>query len=403
MKKIIILLILIIIISITIFVVWKNMFEEKPLSVTNFEECISLGYPVMESYPRQCRAPNGTFTEDIGNILEKEDLIQISQPRPNDLVISPLVIKGEARGYWFFEASFPIKILDENDNIIGQAIAQAQSEWMTENFVPFEAILTFSVPKDQKGTLILKKDNPSGLPEHDDELRIPINLKAGEKLTDFSETGNITKDNPGMKQGIWYLVYEKPGEPALNAELKFNEDSLCQTGSISQLCQETTIETGDRAEVTGWKINGAVIIKNMVIQKTSQQLRNVKLYYYNPDLDKDETGNILCGRNGLVSVEREIPITKTPIQDAIKLLILGNLTSAEKSQGITTEYPLQGLTLKAASLNDGILALTFDDPNNKTGGGSCRVGILWFQIEATAKQFSEVSSVRFMPEELFQP
>ena len=31
------------------------------------------------------------------------------------------------------------------------------------------------------------------------------------------------------------------------------------------------------------------------------------------------------------------------------------------------------------------------------------VAILWFQIEATAKQFSNVTSVRFMPEELFQP
>lgn len=41
--------------------------------------------------------------------------------------------------------------------------------------------------------------------------------------------------------------------------------------------------------------------------------------------------------------------------------------------------------------------------NNKTNGGSCRAGILWFQIEATAKQFSEVKQVRFLPEELFQP
>jgi len=129
------------------------------------------------------------------------------------------------------------------------------------------------------------------------------------------------------------------------------------------------------------------------------------LYYYNPEKDKDESGNIQCSRDGLVAVEREIPITKTPIQDAIKLLLKGqeNLTEMEKALGITTEYPLEDFSLKGASLKDGILTLEFEDPNYKTGGGSCRVGILWFQIEATAKQFSGVQQVKFLPEELFQP
>ena len=104
-----------------------------------------------------------------------------------------------------------------------------------------------------------------------------------------------------------------------------------------------------------------------------------------------------------MAVERQIPVTTTPIQDAIKLLITGQITSAEKYQGITTEYPLQGFSLKSASLNNGALTLEFQDSNNRTGGGSCRVGILWSQIEATAKQFPEVQSVRFLPKELFQP
>ncbi len=134
-----------------------------------------------------------------------------------------------------------------------------------------------------------------------------------------------------------------------------------------------------------------------------QAERTVKLYYYDPNLDKDVSGNTACSRNGLVAVERKIPTTKTPIQDTINLLLLGGLTSEERGRGIGTEYPLEGLSLKGASLRDGILALEFNDPNNKTGGGSCRVGILWFQIEATAKQFPEVQQVRFLPEELFQP
>lgn len=38
----------------------------KPASVTNFDECAAAGYPIMESYPEQCRTPDGkTFTRQI--------------------------------------------------------------------------------------------------------------------------------------------------------------------------------------------------------------------------------------------------------------------------------------------------------------------------------------------------
>ncbi|MFH1858717.1 MAG: GerMN domain-containing protein [Patescibacteria group bacterium] len=133
------------------------------------------------------------------------------------------------------------------------------------------------------------------------------------------------------------------------------------------------------------------------------ETRTIRLYYYNYELDRDEWGNTACSRNGLVVVEREISITQTPIQDAVKLLLLGELTEEELAQGIDTEYPLEGLLLKGALLKDGILTLEFDDSKNRTVGGSCRVGILWFQIEATVKQFPEVQQVRFLPKEIFQP
>lgn len=142
------------------------------------------------------------------------------------------------------------------------------------------------------------------------------------------------------------------------------------------------------------------------ITENKKESRIIKLYYYNPNLDRDENGNIMCSRQGLVAIERKVPISKTPIQDTLELLLKGNqnLTQNEIQQGITTEYPLEGLKLKSVNLkNDGTLILEFDDPLNKTSGGSCRVKILWLQIEETAKQFPEVKNVQFLPEELFQP
>jgi hypothetical protein len=141
----------------------------------------------------------------------------------------------------------------------------------------------------------------------------------------------------------------------------------------------------------------------LMIPTATGQSRKINLYYYNMELDRDEEGNILCSRKGLAPVEREIPLTISPVRDAINLLLKGELTREEEARNIVTEYPLEGLALKNAVLKDGVLTLTFDDPLNKTSGGACRVGILWFQIEATAKQFPEVKEVKFLPEELFQP
>lgn len=71
---------IIIIVTISIGIFWKLTHKETPLVVTSFEECAATGSPVMESYPRQCRYGDQTFTEDVGNELEKTDLIHLNTP-----------------------------------------------------------------------------------------------------------------------------------------------------------------------------------------------------------------------------------------------------------------------------------------------------------------------------------
>ncbi len=115
------------------------------------------------------------------HIDSKADLITIDTPVPLGIVESPLTIVGEARGTWFFEASFPVTITNWDGLIIGEGYATADGEWMTEDFVPFTANIEFTNPYNvgdpdfmKNGALILQKDNPSGLPENDDALEIPI-------------------------------------------------------------------------------------------------------------------------------------------------------------------------------------------------------------------------------------
>lgn len=173
MKKNVIIVILgTIVIALVAVLVLK---KDGAVSVNSFEECVAAGNAVMESHPRQCKAGGKTFVEDIGNANAKVDLIRANTPKPNEKIHSPLVVTGEARGTWYFEASFPVKLYDEEGNLLASGPATATEDWMTEDFVPFTATLEFSAPsKGTTGKLVLEKDNPSGLPENDDSLIIPV-------------------------------------------------------------------------------------------------------------------------------------------------------------------------------------------------------------------------------------
>ncbi len=125
---------------------------------------------------------NDEVEKDIPIITEdKLNLIKVNNPSAGGIISSPMIISGEARGNWYFEASFPVVLVNWDGLIIAEGIATAEGEWMTENFVPFTAELGFVNPYTEgsqdfmkTGTLILRKDNPSGLPENDDALEIPI-------------------------------------------------------------------------------------------------------------------------------------------------------------------------------------------------------------------------------------
>ena len=146
--------------------------------VTDFASCIAAGNPVMESYPRQCRDAEGNlYVEEIEEPTVS-DMIRVDMPLPNAAVSSPVTVSGEARGNWYFEASFPVQIFDANGTMIGQAPVQAQGEWMTTDFVPFSAAIPFSKSSTDTGYIRFMKDNASGLPEHDRHIDVPVRFGA---------------------------------------------------------------------------------------------------------------------------------------------------------------------------------------------------------------------------------
>jgi hypothetical protein len=109
------------------------------------------------------------------SIIQPE--IVIYSPLRGQTIKSPLAIKGEARGNWYFEAVFPISLVDDKGNELAAVQARATSDWMTENLVPFEASISFNPGSASVGTLILRNDNPSGMPEKEKQAVVPISFK----------------------------------------------------------------------------------------------------------------------------------------------------------------------------------------------------------------------------------
>jgi hypothetical protein len=129
--------------------------------------------------PQTAQAPNsGTHSHTpttTPTTVGIADLITITTPVSGAKITSPVTVTGTARGNWYFEASFPVEILDANGKVIGQGHGEAQGDWMTQDFVPFTANLTFSAPATgTHGTIRVKNDNPSGDPARDKHIDLPV-------------------------------------------------------------------------------------------------------------------------------------------------------------------------------------------------------------------------------------
>jgi hypothetical protein len=73
---------------------------------------------------------------------------------------------------------------------------------MTNNFVPFQATIVFKVDPNvysNKGSLILRRDNPSGLPQNDNALEIPITfVKSAKPPVACTEEAKLCPDGSAV-------------------------------------------------------------------------------------------------------------------------------------------------------------------------------------------------------------
>ncbi len=110
---------------------------------------------------------------EIGKRLVAPE-IEVDAPLVGDSVLPSFLISGRARGNWYFEASFPIDVVADDGRVLATAVAQAQDEWMTEEFVPFSARIVFDPLFYSSGKIVFRKDNPSGDSQFDKSYELPI-------------------------------------------------------------------------------------------------------------------------------------------------------------------------------------------------------------------------------------
>lgn len=144
-------------------------------NIHSFDTCSQLDDFIWCGEIEKCIASTlscSTFLED-DNLNKK---IEIIQPLKGELISSPYEIRGLAPGTWYFEADFEIQLLDENANIIARSIASAQDDWMTTELLPFMANLEFETDYQGPASLLLIKDNPSGLEELKDFYELEVSI-----------------------------------------------------------------------------------------------------------------------------------------------------------------------------------------------------------------------------------
>jgi hypothetical protein len=130
--------------------------------------------------PAAATSTPATGSQDAPSYIYKNatnDDIFVHAPHPGQSLTQSFVVTGYARGTWFFEAVFPVEVLNKKGVVIGTAQAKADSDWMTTDFVPFTAEINLKALYNGPATIVLKKDNPSGDPAKDASVSIPVMIQ----------------------------------------------------------------------------------------------------------------------------------------------------------------------------------------------------------------------------------
>jgi hypothetical protein len=82
---------------------------------------------------------------------------------------------------------------------------------------------------------------------------------------DFTASGSLVRNMPGLTPGVWYLQYDKDGQTDLTTRLSFDDETICIDSQQESACERNVFEQGLQVTIEGNNEGGGVLVREMSI------------------------------------------------------------------------------------------------------------------------------------------
>ncbi len=204
--------------------------SDEKVVITNFEECVAAGNPVMESYPRQCNANGETFVEEIEQPVESA----MTEEEARVIAEANCIKGGEALGTGSYNPNSKTWWFDANLNATQPGCNPACVVWEETGLSEINWRCTGLILPEESAEVdseaALREAFAVKYPDYSQTLSVKIT-----KETDGFARGNIdfVEGEAGgyflakMTNGVWEIVMDGNGQIPCNlSEQGFPEDML---------------------------------------------------------------------------------------------------------------------------------------------------------------------------------
>lgn len=126
---------------------------------------------------------DNTFEGLSRYVSSKGDVVLVLDPDSGDTIGCGVTVMGTVPSSWVFEDNFPISVEDPEGNDVMAGYAKSYGDSMSQDKVDFSGSIKCIGVNCYSGDvfLVIHKENPSGLTENDDSVRIPLIMDGGDK------------------------------------------------------------------------------------------------------------------------------------------------------------------------------------------------------------------------------
>lgn len=233
------------VLALLIAILTSNIVQKRARpGVSSFDECVAAGFPVMESFPAQCRANGRTFVQDIATstpdrpagLSSESGNIRVYVPSYGGIVGLPLVIAGDART---FENDVQWRLRDADGTELARGFTTALGGGLGE-FGTFTIRSSYLEPKSPQGTVEVFSHSAKDGSEID-QVTLPVTFSEEPAMTVSAYFSDSKRDPQATECAVAYPVTRRvtrtdaPARAALEELLAGVSLAEARNGSFSNI------------------------------------------------------------------------------------------------------------------------------------------------------------------------